>query len=366
MACALHRKHVDMRRSTIFALIALLTACKNDQDTAPAPAATDPATDPAPTLPPTDSVAPAPDAEAPPPAPEACTGSPLEEGTQPKAIAEGRFLDGPQWIDQGDSGFLVYSEVDNQVIVRNNAGGGERHVIRETPPENLPIGNARSGDYIYTALSKTQVGGGGGAILRTKIDGTEPTTLLAGSANSPNDIVASKKGVVYFTDPGYQTDGISTGVFRIGLDGKVTVVTKFEGGQWMRADGIALSQDDTALFVGYFDAKQIAKYTLDADGVPSEPVNLPIGLADHPTGLAVDTAGNLWVAEDAEGDVLSGRVEVFGPDGKKWGEIPFADARPSGIAFGGADGKTVFITTERGNVQAGTLYTVTTRCAGVR
>jgi len=310
----------------------------------------------------------------------ACVGNPLAEGDgldggvviDPdggalRPIASGRFLDGPQWIDDDAGGAIVYSEVDNQVIVRNAPDGGARMVLRATGLENLPIGNGRTGDFIYTALARTTAGGGGGSILRMQLDGGDPTAFDAGAANSPNDLVASTKGFVYFTDPGYQTSGISTGVFRLGPDGDVTTVTLFEGGQAERADGIALSPDESALYVGFFDSKRIAKYTLDADGVASEPQNLPLTLTDNPTGIAVDLGGNLWIAENPADDLAApGRIEVFDPSGKKWGEIPFPDSRPNGIAFGGADGKTVYVTTERGNTVEGTLYVMTSRCAGVR
>jgi gluconolactonase len=306
-----------------------------------------------------------------------CTGNPLAEGdagvvldpsTALVAIATGRFLDGPQWIDDGaNSGVIVYSEVDTQTVVRNAPDGGSRAPLRATGLENLPIGNGRTGNFIYTALSRTTAGGGGGSILRMLLDGGEPTQFPSGEGNSPNDLVASSKGFVYFTDPGYQTDGISTGVFRMAPDGAITTVSKVDGGTGARADGIALSSDETTLFVAFNDERRIAKYTIDADGVATNPQNVPLTLTDNPTGLAVDNAGNLWVAESSSTNLTApGRVEVFAADGTKWGEVPFTDSRPTGVTFGGADGKTVYITTERGNVENGTLFTMTSRCGGPR
>lgn len=309
---------------------------------------------------------------------ETCSGNPLADadagvvvnpdGGALTAIANGRFLDGPQWIDDGaDGGSIVYSEVDTQTIVRNAIGGGSRVPLRDLELENLPIGNGRTGNFIYTALSKTGAAGGGGSILKMTLDGGSPETLPAGEANSPNDLVASSKGFVYFTDPGYQTDGISTGVYRMSPEGDVTVVTKIDGGTGSRADGIALSADERSLFVAFNDQKRIAKYAIDDQGVAANPQNLDVTLTDNPTGLAVDNGGNLWVAEAPTTDLdAPGRIEVFAPDGKKWGSIPMPDSRPTGIAFGGPDGKTVFITTERGNVEDGTLFRMTSRCAGVR
>ncbi|MDF2694056.1 MAG: Gluconolactonase [Labilithrix sp.] len=311
--------------------------------------------------------------------PLACSGNPLladggadagivinPDGGALKAIADGPFLDGPQWIDDDAGGAgIVYSEVSNQVIVRNGPDGGARVVLRATGEGNLPIGNGRVGNLIYTALARES--GGGGGVLRMLLDGGQPTGFDGGPANSPNDLVGSSKGFVYFTDPNFQASGPSTGIYRLAPDGGVTTVTTFAGGQTNRADGIALTKDESTLYVGLFDQGKIRKYTVDANGVASNGTELPFTPAESPTGIAVDVAGNLWIAENAGGDDPRGRIEVFTPAGKKWGEIPFPDSRPTGIAFGGADSKTVYVTTERGiGNKNGTLYVLKSQCAGVQ
>lgn len=305
-----------------------------------------------------------------------CLGNPLTaDGGSPdggvvipfaslKAIAAGPFLDGPQYIDDGtDAGAIVYSEVYSQAIVRNAPDGGARVVLRLTGAGNIPIGNAHVGNFIYTTLAR-EAQNGGGAILRMLVDGGSPTGFDAGPANSPNDLVASAKGFVYFTDPNWQASGPSTGVYRMAPDGGVTTISTFNPGNINRADGIALSPDGKTLYVGFFDQGRITKYTVDADGVASNPQTFAFTPTNNPTGLAVDIAGNLWIAENSNA-ATAGLIEIVSPTGKKWGEIPFPDSRPTGIAFGGADNKTAYITTERDDVD-GTLYVLPTRCAGVR
>ncbi len=302
--------------------------------------------------------------------PESCAGNPLGaetiDGATLKVVGQGPFPDGPQWDDTGKQ--LVYSEVNAQQIARIGAEGG-RTMIRWAGDGNLPIGNAIAGGYVFTAQAAMD---GTGAILKTKLDGSEPQAFPTPGVNSPNDIVASSKGFVYFTDPGFQAavPAPTTGVYRMSTEGgDVTVVEKFEAvgtNPGARVDGIALSKDEKTLYVGIFDAKKIMKYTLDENGAPAgAPAAIAFMPTDNPTGIAVDQAGNLWIAESAPDGAMRGRVEVVADSGTKWGEITFADSRPTGVAFGGDDGRSVYVTAER-DLTAGSIYLATSACPGVK
>jgi sugar lactone lactonase YvrE len=52
-------------------------------------------------------------------------------------------------------------------------------------------------------------------------------------------------------------------------------------------------------------------------------------------GLAVDANGNVYLA--------AGQIFVYSPEGKELGVIEVPE-RPTSLAFGGSDGKTLFIT----------------------
>jgi gluconolactonase len=69
----------------------------------------------------------------------------------------------------------------------------------------------------------------------------------------------------------------------------------------------------------------------------SEPRTL-VDVAD-PDGMAVDRAGNLYIAS-----YNAGTVEVFGPDGEHFGSIDLPGTT-SNCAFGDADSRTLYITT---------------------
>jgi len=56
----------------------------------------------------------------------------------------------------------------------------------------------------------------------------------------------------------------------------------------------------------------------------------------RPDGMAVDDAGNLFVTT-AQG------IEAYAPDGALWGIIEVPQI-PANVSFGGADGRTLYIT----------------------
>ena len=314
--------------------------------------------------------------------PAACLGNPLSadgggevltfDAGIAREIAKGSFLYGPQWTDE-QGGQILYSESFLQVVSQNGADGGALQVFRQTGNTALlPLQNASKDGFLYTAAS--YLPGPGGAILRTSLDGgAAPVSFpVEAGVYSPNGIAVSKKGFIYFTDPGFQMGNafIRTGLYRMQEDGGgvIVPVNQFGTGTAAPGDritGIAFNKDETALYVAFFDAQKFFRYSVDANGVASAPVALPFKPAGNPVGLAIDEGGNIWVAENTPAGATSGLVEVLDPTGtKNWATIPFPTARPTGVAFGGADRTTVFVTTER-YVAEGSLYVMKTRCNGL-
>ena len=60
-------------------------------------------------------------------------------------------------------------------------------------------------------------------------------------------------------------------------------------------------------------------------------------------GLRTDTGGDLFVAR-----ILKGTIAVLSPQGKLKREIMLNAKEPTNLAFGGNDGKTVFVTQRKG------------------
>lgn len=282
------------------------------------------------------------------------------------------FVDGPQFVDFDAGGALVFSELytNPPTLVRVTADGGARAVIRQTASQNLlPIGNAFRNNYIVTTAAAANNGQVPNvAILQTLPDGGTGANVPVGQGTNANDLVVLANGTIFFTDPQYQLGGTS-GIYRVLTDGGVS--RPFQ--DLPRPNGIALSPDEKKLYVAMgplqgdvnsATTKAIRAYNIDAAGTltdaPSNPLVPAAQLADTPDGIATDVGGNIWVAEAATGGGQSGRVEVFSATGQKLGTIPLPTQRPTGVAFGGPENKTLFVTVERG------VYVFTSRCSGVR
>src|SRR5205085_10907906 len=126
-------------------------------------------------------------------------------------------------------------------------------------------------------------------------------------------------------------------IWRISATGEV-----FETVSSNRPNGIALAPDDKTLYVSYSDnPSRIDKFPLTGAGgvigAPTKFVDISPG-TNKADGLAVDTAGNVYCA-------VKDGVDVFKADGTKWGHIPTpANKQVNGVAFGGADKKTLYMT----------------------
>lgn len=166
--------------------------------------------------------------------------------------------------------------------------------------------------------------------------------------NSPNDMVRTRSGVLFFTDPPYglrsiASDGIEqehNGVYRRSPDGEVSLVTS----AMTYPNGIALSPDERTLYVSQSDPDQpiIVAFDLDETARASNP-RLWIDLIKFispdahglPDGMAVDIHGNVFATGP-------GGVFIIAPSGEILGRIR-TDRATANCAFG-EDGRTLFMT----------------------
>ena len=104
------------------------------------------------------------------------------------------------------------------------------------------------------------------------------------------------------------------------------------------SNGVSLSPAGDVLYVNGMEgnAGVLRAYPI-VGGKPQKGHDLVRGLG-VPDGMAVDCRGNVYVSEHTDR-----RLRVFTPEGKHIATIK-VDANVTNAAFGGADGKTLFIT----------------------
>lgn len=242
------------------------------------------------------------------------------------------FTEGPAWSKDG---YLIFSDTPTDRLLKWEPGRAVE-VFREDA--NGPSGNAfDSQGRLYTCETRarrvTRTDKGRIEVLAERWEGKR--------LNAPNELVVSKSGHVYFTDPafGYQQDHRELdfyGVYHIPPRGALRLVAKSAG----RPNGIALSPSGRTLYVVNADERNVRAYDVDRGGDTSNERVLITGIAGVPGGMRVDEKGNLYIA--ARG------IAIYSPEGALLHVIELRDP-PSNCAFGESDMKSLFIT-ERGTV----------------
>jgi gluconolactonase len=160
--------------------------------------------------------------------------------------------------------------------------------------------------------------------------------------NQPNDIAIAKSGVIYASDPKWAD---STGnLWKVATDGTVTLLEANMG----TTNGVEVSTDEKHLYVNESVQRNVWKYDIDKTTGAVKNKRLLIQFPDHGLdGMRCDVEGNLYIARYAAGEVT-----VVSPQGTVIERIKLKGQKPTNIAFGGADGKTVYVTLqERGTIE---------------
>jgi gluconolactonase len=285
----------------------------------------------------------------------------VPKGAKMEIIVDGLdWCEGPLWIP-ADDGFLIFSDIPQNVIYRWDAKSGKQEYLR---PSGY-TGHAPRGGEIGTNGSTLDADGrlilcqhGDRRVARMMAPLGKPLPKYATVAgkydgkrfNSPNDATTHSSGAIYFTDPPYGLEKNMDdphkelpyqGVYRVTPDGAVTLLTK----ELERPNGIALSPDEKTLYVANSHGPRpiwMAYPVLDDGSLGTGKVffdatELSKTEKGAPDGLEVDEHGNLFATGP-------GGVLVFTPEGKHLGTLKTGQAT-SNVAFG-EDGKTLFITAD--------------------
>ena len=252
-----------------------------------------------------------------------------EPELQVEKVAHGfSFTEGPVWSRDG---YLLFSDIPAGKIMKRSQNG-DTEVYRDA--SNGAAGNAFDAQgRLYTCETHAR------RVTRTDKKGR--VEVLADKwegkrLNAPNDIVVSKSGHAYFTDPafGNQQDSRELdfyGVYHLSPKGGLLLIARPAG----RPNGITLSPNGRILYVANSDERNIRAYDVDRDGEVSNERVAVSHIDGIPDGIRTDDKGNLYVA--AKG------IAIYSAEGKLLSTIPVAET-PSNCAFGDSDLQTLYIT----------------------
>lgn len=319
-----------------------------------------------------------------------CTSmrSPVVPGAKPKDHGAIGATEGPAWKD----GSLYFT--DGQHINRLGPDG-KTTVFRHNASNGLLFD--KEGRLIACETKNRRV-------TRTEKDGS--ITVLADRFegkrfNSPNDLCMDSKGRIYFTDPRYGSrEGMEIqdtlveppvricpvempphvakamleskttasalsprfveAVYRIDAPGKVSCVVLggYAGCTLERPNGILISPDDHYLYIAdnnnrtHGGSRKLLRYELDEKGNLKGPRQVLFDWKNGrgPDGMKMDSAGRIYVAAgtnkptEFEDTSFKAGCYILSPSGRLLDFIPVAPDECCNCAFGGKDGKTLFIT----------------------
>ena len=279
------------------------------------------------------------------------------------------LTEGGLWISEGSSGYWIFAGLLDNVLYKvtpdkkvsvfmeraGYTGNDPEHVGTQTRSGRSHViligpsctGMDHAGRVIWCADNDRKV-------MRLEKDGTR--TVLSGGMNGqrfsgPNDLAIAADDTVYITDNdfGLRDAGknpdkqLQNGIYRI-KDGKTSLVLSSTdlGGI---PNGINLSPDGKWLYLNS-SFTTIKRYAVNPDGTlgAGSIFTEGVGIGD---GQKADKAGNLYSSSGGG----PGIIRITSPEGKFLGTInlPIYGGEPkkqicaTNEAFGGPDGKTLFI-----------------------
>lgn len=257
-----------------------------------------------------------------------------------------RWSEGPVWF--GDGRFLLWSDIPNNRIMKWEEQTGAVSIFRH--PSNNSNGNTRDRQgRLVTCEHDTR------RVVRTEYDGS--ITVVADRydgkpLNSPNDVVCSRDGSIWFTDPpfgilgfyeGHQAEQeLPTNVYRWdSIKRELAVVAA----DVKRPNGLAFSPDERLLYVveAGVTPRTIREFeVIDGGRKLGKSRSLVVAKdGGTPDGLRIDQDGNLWVGWGMGTEEKDG-VSIFNPEGRLIGRIDLPE-RCGNLCFGGRHRNRLFM-----------------------
>jgi gluconolactonase len=288
------------------------------------------------------------------------------------------FLEGPVWVHTDGPGYLIFSDIPANQIKKWTPDGKVSVYLERSGFAGADPGDAgyqfNNGKTLITLYGSNGITldkegrvtfcqHGDRGIVRIEKDGKR--TVLADRyegkrLNSPNDLVYKSNGSLYFTDPPYglrkagddpKKELPFSGVYRL-ANGKLQLLNK----DFKAPNGIAFSPDEKYLYIDDSASRAYWRYEVQPDGTLAKGkllIDMNSSKDDGvPDGMRIDKNGNIYGAGP-------GGVWILSPEGKHLGTIK-APEDPANLAWGDADGKTLYLTARTG------LYRIRTNATGIR
>jgi len=151
--------------------------------------------------------------------------------------------------------------------------------------------------------------------------------------NQPNDLAIAPDGTLYASDPSWKN---GTGqLWRISRDGR----THREAADMGTTNGIEVSPDGKRVYVNESVQRNVWVFDVSSDGSLANKRLLRKFEDFGFDGMRCDVDGNLYITRHGKGTVVK-----LSPTGEILREIDVLGPHPTNICFGGADGRTAYVT----------------------
>lgn len=261
------------------------------------------------------------------------------------------WSEGPAWDKSAKK--LYFTDVPGNIAYQWTEQTGVEVFLNPSGSSNTEgFREAGANGLLYTGNDQLLICNHGERAVQSMEISTGKRTVLTDEFqgkkfNSPNDLVQSSKGDIFFTDPPYGLENLNksplkeikaNGVYRLKKNGKVKRIIK----DMTFPNGIALSPDQATLYIAQSDPKAPHLYKLDLTK-PKQSKTLMVDFSEYmgdefpglPDGMAVDVNGNIFATGP-------GGVFVISPSGNVLGRI--LTGKGSANCTFGEDGSTLFIT----------------------